>query len=230
MLQQRTCRRSLIYRFNRGGERGLGKTQSSAGGCKLLDGDISSMLGASVLGFVDFHKISSSQTVNTIWAGQVFIACFVPGGSSCNRDPSGARAAGAGTHRSCLTWSSAVASTPPTGHQQPAGSCSGTSPAQCCPPLHRPHLLPAVLPPPRRHPLCRGSGADVKSRGCRRGGWGRGGAPALSCGDVLHVVGQALSGGKGRESTVMTRCLPPCCPAPPTPHPLSPFLAQTLCV
>lgn len=83
MLQPRTCRHPLIYRFNRGRERDLWKRQSDTRGCKLLDGNV--LLGASVLCFAYLHKISSSQTVNTIWAGQIFTACSAPGGFCCHQ-------------------------------------------------------------------------------------------------------------------------------------------------
>lgn len=140
MLQQRIYRRPLIYCFNWGRERGLWKIRSSTGGCKLLDGEVTFPLGASVLCFVNLHKTNSSQTVNTIWAGLVFIACFVPGGSSCRRYPGGTGATGASMHHACLTWSSTAVSTPPTGHGQPAGSHPGTSPAQHCP-RHADHIF-----------------------------------------------------------------------------------------
>lgn len=83
MLLQQICSRPLIYRFNRD----LWKQQCNTMGCKLLDGNV--LRGASVLCFADLHKISSSQTVNTIWAGQIFTACCAPGGSCSHQQHPG---------------------------------------------------------------------------------------------------------------------------------------------
>lgn len=83
MLLQQICSHPLIYRFNRD----LWKKQCNTTGCKLLDGNV--LRGASVLCFADLHKISSSQTVNTIWAGQIFTVHSAPGGSCSHQQHPG---------------------------------------------------------------------------------------------------------------------------------------------
>lgn len=178
---------------------------------------MSDVLGASVLCFVDLHKIyvdlhkiSSSQTVNTIWAGQVFITCCFPGGSSCHRDPGSTR----GTVPAL-----------PGARCQP-GIISLLRASLVCP-------QPSTVPVTRTtssssHPAtsleypCQGPGADVGSRGCQQRGRWQGHLPHCAV-TFTAQPGWLSRGRRSRERSAGMSRLPRHC------QHLSP-LSQTLCV